>query len=224
MLIIFDFGNTLIRLKKPEEAFVDECLDEIAERLEIDAKRVKKAYREVFSAYERRREETHIEIFSRTLRRAFLRRLRGVSEEDIRKAHAMIIAKWQKYSEPFEDALEALKRLKELGHATALLSNATYHDAVIATLDYHDLLKYIDHPYTSASLGIRKPHPRAFELVVELSGHKKEEALMVGDNAYKDYLGAISAGIKAVLLDRARRYEKNVIHSLLELPEYLERL
>ena len=210
-----------MRLKKEESEILREVFEELSRRREVDVGEVIKAYKKVFEPYEKRRNETHIEVFSRTLRRSFVRRIVDASEEDIRKAHSLVVKKRQEYSEPFEDALEALRELKSLGYKIALLSNATYHDAVIGSLDYHDLLKYIDYPHTSASIGVRKPHPRSYILAARLSGVEPEEAIMVGNDPYKDYLGAINAGLKAILLDREGKPAKNIINDLRQLPEIL---
>ncbi len=224
MLVILDYGGTLIRMKRSEEDVLRDTLKELSNRWNVDVELLEKSYREIFDSYNRRRNEYHAEVFSRTLRRAFLRRVVDVTEDDIRRAHSLLVKKRQEATEPFEDVRETLEELKSQGYKLALLSNATYHDAVIGSLDYHDLLKYIDYPYTSASLGVRKPHPRSFILAARLSGFEPKDAVMVGNDPYKDYLGAVNAGLRAVLIDRSGESKanvKNVINDLRRLPEIL---
>jgi len=54
----------------------------------------------------------------------------------------------------------------------------------------------------SCKLGLLKPDPRIFRLVLHDLGVKPEEAVMVGDNYKDDVLAAEKLGIKGVLMKR----------------------
>ena len=49
-----------------------------------------------------------------------------------------------------------------------------------------------------------KPHPRGFELVQELTGHRGEECVYVADNARKDFVGPAALGWHTVHVRRPR--------------------
>jgi putative hydrolase of the HAD superfamily len=53
----------------------------------------------------------------------------------------------------------------------------------------------------SSVVGVRKPGAGFFDAVVASAGCEPGEILFVGDDAENDYLGAIAAGMHAVLLD-----------------------
>ena len=55
---------------------------------------------------------------------------------------------------------------------------------------------------SSASLGVKKPDPRFFELVVELAGCDASEVAYVGDRVDNDVLPAAAAGLVAVHVRR----------------------
>ena len=52
--------------------------------------------------------------------------------------------------------------------------------------------------------GCGKPHPRGFELVQELTGHRGEECAYVADNAGKDFVGPAALGWHTVHVRRPR--------------------
>ena len=73
---------------------------------------------------------------------------------------------------------------------------------------------------TAEAIGARKPDPRAFLITGDRLGVAPDTVLSVGDEFEVDVIGARSAGLHAVLLDRsgsAAPEETAVIHSLREL-------
>lgn len=70
---------------------------------------------------------------------------------------------------------------------------------------------------TAEAIGARKPDPRAFLITCDRLGVAPDSVLSVGDEFEVDVVGARSAGLHAVLLDRsgtAPPEETAVIHSL----------
>ena len=53
-------------------------------------------------------------------------------------------------------------------------------------------------------MGLAKPNPRLFRLVLERLEVEAEAAMHVGDHPLEDVEGAQAAGMEAVLLDRGR--------------------
>ena len=80
--------------------------------------------------------------------------------------------------------------------------------------------------FTAEAVGAPKPDPRAFLAACAGLGEPPDAVLYVGDEPETDVLGARSAGLSAVLLDRygtAPPEETAVIRSLAELPAFLRR-
>ena len=110
----------------------------------------------------------------------------------------------------YPNAREVLAKLKEMGLKVGIISNAFRKDieeilARINLIDFFDVEVGID------SVGRPKPHREIFLYALEELGIKPSEALFVGDSLEKDYLGALNAGLKAVLLDRNNVVEETVI-------------
>lgn len=72
-----------------------------------------------------------------------------------------------------------------------------------------------------------KPHQEIFEKALEISECKPSEVIHIGDSYSSDALGAMSAGIRPVLIDRngGKEYDNiTVVRSLTEVIDYLGEL
>lgn len=99
----------------------------------------------------------------------------------------------------FPDALPTLEALRREGYRLGLVSNAS-DDALIQRLIRRLGFEPYLHPaLNSAEVGIRKPDPRIFQLVLEEWGLEPREVVMVGDTLEADILGAQLAGLGAIL-------------------------
>lgn len=58
----------------------------------------------------------------------------------------------------------------------------------------------------SSEVGVMKPGGRFFDAVTAAAGCEREEILFVGDDVRNDYDGAVSAGMRAVLIDPDGRH------------------
>lgn len=94
----------------------------------------------------------------------------------------------------FEGVLETFKNLKNWGVKIIILTDfqTEYQLKKLETLN---ILDYIDYIVTSEEIGIEKPSFRMFDAVVNITGFKKEELIMIGDNYEKDFLGGKNYGI-----------------------------
>lgn len=59
-------------------------------------------------------------------------------------------------------------------------------------------MKYIDLVIASAEEGVAKPDPKIFEIALERSGCKAENAVMIGDRIDNDIIPAKKLGMKTV--------------------------
>ncbi len=102
--------------------------------------------------------------------------------------------------EPFEDVLPALQRLASRGVRMAIISN--WDSRLEGLLLDMGLTHYFETVISSAAVGLRKPDPRIFELACDRLGVASHEVAHVGDHHYADVVGASSAGLRPVLIDR----------------------
>ena len=97
----------------------------------------------------------------------------------------------------FEDVLEVIPKLAD-NFELGLISNGT---SVLDGLKIDGLFKYRVY---ARDVGCEKPAPEFFKVAAETAGCDKHEIICVGDGQHTDVLGACSAGIRMVWINRTR--------------------
>lgn len=151
-------------------------------------------------------------------------------------ALAQAMQAYYAYSEtlwrPMPGVYEILPQLQAAGYKLAILSNASDNDNVQRLIDQAHLRGYFDPIIVSAAVGIRKPAPEIFDLILKPWGVPAGECVMVGDTLAADILGAQFGGLHNVWItshadrpdNHARRHEikpEAEITALAELPGLL---
>jgi FMN phosphatase YigB (HAD superfamily) len=109
------------------------------------------------------------------------------------RAHYIDPASWRL----FPDTVPTLAALSGLGWRHVLLSNHVPElPEIVNGLGLGSHLSVI---VNSAATGYEKPHPEAFRLALERA-RWPASAWMIGDNPVADVAGAISAGLRAILV------------------------
>jgi putative hydrolase of the HAD superfamily len=122
---------------------------------------------------------------------------------------------------PYPDTLKVLNELKE-GYVLGLITN-TYYYAYKQLNERFKIDCLFDVVLKSYEIGILKPDPKIFEIMLRKLKVKSDEALMIGDSLEDDVKAAENFGIKGILIDRKNKYPsyKNRIVSLEELKKFL---
>jgi len=123
----------------------------------------------------------------------------------------------------FGDTFPALDDLTQAGFRLALVSN--WSDRLEGLLHDLGLARYFEVLAISAVVGVDKPDPRLFEHALERLDCAPGDAVHVGDHPLNDVVGARSAGLSALLLDRDGPHagEGDSLVSLIELPDRLQK-
>ncbi len=97
----------------------------------------------------------------------------------------------------FDDTIPALEQLTDAGWNHAVLSNHVPELAQVVV--GVGLGAYVTNVVCSAETGYEKPHPEAFLIALERTGHPAH-VWMVGDDPEADVRGAEAVGIPAILV------------------------
>jgi len=119
----------------------------------------------------------------------------------------------------FDDVLPTLGRLAERGWSHVILSN--HVPELHQIVEHLRLSPYLDKVFNSAELGYEKPHPQAFQIVLESLPHT-ENIWMVGDNIKADVIGAKAAGIPAILVRKYSKEAEFYCESLTQVPAVVQ--
>ena len=115
---------------------------------------------------------------------------------------------------PYPEVAETLKRLKEAGLRTAILSNgepSMLTDAVEAA----GLSPLLDEVFSVETVGIFKPHPSVYQMVIDAFGLEPRQILFQSANGW-DIAGAASFGFTTVWINRGKAEEERLPHG----PQY----
>ncbi len=124
----------------------------------------------------------------------------------------------------FDDALPCLHLLRSAGLMLAAVTNApsAHQRAKLATVG---LIDAFDVLVIAEEVGLAKPDPAIFHLACTRLGVRPDQTVHVGDRLDLDAVGAASAGLHGVWLDRsgggAPTCGVHVVNGLLDLPDLL---
>ena len=125
----------------------------------------------------------------------------------------------------YDDVVPVLTKLAEAGYRLGIISNFDgWLEKMLVEFEIHHVF---DVSVISGVEGIEKPDPAIYRLAVDRAGVDADRAVYVGDSPGLDIEPARAAGLRAVLLDRVRRYPeapKPRITSMAELPDLITRM
>lgn len=106
-------------------------------------------------------------------------------------------------------AHEMMDYLKQRGYRMHMCSNG-FHEVQYKKLDACGLRDYFDTIILSEDAGVNKPSKAYFDYALKVSGASRKTTLMIGDNLQSDILGALNAGLDAMLFNRWAIEDKDI--------------
>jgi HAD superfamily hydrolase (TIGR01549 family) len=240
--VIFDLGMTLLRYGGDDPAADARMQADLAAHLErAGAAPDREAFRAAFAArlaeFHAQRLRDWVEVTAANVLASALADLGlpPLSAEQTAAALKAYFAHAETLWEVTPGVAEVLPGLARRGCRLAVISNTVDEAHMLRLMERAGLRRWFDPIVLSAAVGVRKPNPRIFELVLEPWGLPRSEVAMVGDTLGSDVLGAQLAGIHSVWLASRSATPANeahqhtiradaVIHSLLDLPGALDAL
>ena len=204
--VFLDFFGTLVKWAPDAEEM--QCAAAAAEGLAVERAAIARAYPTANAYMNAENARARIAARSSEDRARFFaeyeRRLLAAAGCDVELALAERI--WarvqatQKELAPFDDAVPALRALRQAGLRLGVVSNMGRELGAI--LEHLGLAAHLDSWMSSEEAGVAKPHAAIFRAAIDQAGVRAEAALFVGDSYESDVLGAQDAGMHAVLLLR----------------------
>lgn len=207
--MLVDLGDTLVYLDRSwDEVFLDNLESLYAffkeESLSLDfqvfAKLFIREFERASAVSQLHKVEVPMQdIISRVLRKTRLRDVSGTLVQDaIEHFYGPELDAWQAYP----DTVETLTALRNMRLKMGLVSNSKSDWAVRAILEKHDLTKLFEVIVTSAAMRMRKPRVDVFMRALLALDAKPSETVFVGDSLEADIIGAKTAGIRSIHVQR----------------------
>lgn len=206
--VLFDYGNTLITVERPQRALRD-AYDRIAVRLRRRGHPSPDASVLLRDVHDRVEAEFIAHQRSGALEEMDLVAAAASAYEDLDIRldqdildELMTIEQeaWWHGVRVVPGAIAALESLRRAGIRVGLCSNAPYRvRSMHAQLEHVGLREHLDTVTFSAEVGWRKPARQIFDAALRALEVDAAEAVMVGDSMREDIGGARGAGLRAVL-------------------------
>lgn len=188
--VVFDLDNTLVDFMKMKDASIDAAIDAMIDAgLNMSKEKARTA---IFEIYDREGIE-YQQVFDQFLEKA-------LGRIDY-KIHAAGIVGYRRVREyvmvAYPHVMVALVELMKRGLKLAVVSDAPRLQAWtrLCSLGIHN---YFDAVVTYEDTKQRKPAPEPFEKALELLKVPADQAIMIGDWAERDIVGAKVLGMKTV--------------------------
>jgi putative hydrolase of the HAD superfamily len=204
---IFDLGSTLIRFEGDWPVLLQDSLDLLIDQfqedgLDFDRSGFRSAFERALEAYDHQRQSNQLERSTASLLQETLNTF-GCEEispdilgRGLRRFYSVSEMHWQ----PMPALHAVLDELQDEGRMLGIISNAGDAENVHRLIDKVGIRDYFDPIIISAAIGIRKPDPRPFEMVLEQWQVTPDSIVMIGDRLEADILGAQNTGMHQIWL------------------------
>jgi putative hydrolase of the HAD superfamily len=204
--VIFDLGNTLMYMDADWDVVrnrgAHDLVNFLVERgFALDPSRFGEEYLSLRRSLYAKSVEQAVEYTAAHSLRTLLDQSghEDTSQELVQAAVRTFFSFEREQWKAYPQAESTLRHLSEQGYQLALISNATDDELIQDLAERSGLRKWFDLSLSSAGVGLRKPHPGIFQVVLNEWGFPPSQVVMVGDTLRFDIAGAHNAGLKAIL-------------------------
>ena len=186
--IIFDLDNTLVDFMKMKRRAIEEAISAMIDSgLTITIEDANKLIDDIYSEQGIEYQQVFDEFLSRVLKKVDYKILSAGIVAYRRAREAALI--------PYPHVYPTLHKIMKMGIKMGILSDAPVKEAWLrlAYLNFHHMF---DSVVTFEDTGERKPNPAPFKMILQKLDVEPDEALMLGDWAERDIVGAAKVGMK----------------------------
>jgi putative hydrolase of the HAD superfamily len=186
--VVFDLDNTLVDFMKMKRRAIEEAIPAMVDAgLEITTEVADKIIDEIYKEQGIEYQQVFDEFLNRVLNRVDYKILSAGIVAYRRAREAALI--------PYPHVYSTLNKLLKLGIKMGIVSDAPVKEAWLrlATLNFHHIF---DEVVTFDETKVRKPDPKPFLMILKKLDVEPGEAIMVGDWAERDIVGAAKVGMK----------------------------
>lgn len=208
--VLFDFFGTLVTYS---ESLVEQGYERSYEVLatagtDADYSEFLERWSDTFEEFETRARQSLNEYSMNEVCGEFLRRVLPEPPDTgvIARFRDTYLMEWNKGVGYIPGVTSLIADLSE--RFTLVLLTNTHHVGLVHDhLEAMGVGQYFAVVVTSVEHGKRKPSRSIFESAIERSEGKRETSVYVGDSYSADYLGAVGAGLRGLLIDPEHRYD-----------------
>ncbi len=212
--VIFDLDNTLVDFMKMKRRAIEEAIPAMVDAgLEITPEIASKMIDEIYKEQGIEYQQVFDEFLNRVLNKVDYKILSAGIVAYRRAREAALI--------PYPHVYSTLNKLLKMGIKMGIVSDAPTKEAWLrlAYLNFHHI---VDAVVTFEDTGKRKPSPEPFQLILDKLNVKPEEALMVGDWAERDIIGAAKLGMKTAFARYGDTFDTEIHNADFELSDIAE--
>ena len=225
--IVFDFGDTLVRLKPSKEQLCSEVLKSLGYHHSIA--QIKNAYSHVEFCYKLKSDKIKSEKDRKDFYSLFNYQLAiflGI-EQDYNNFNNLMQQNFQKKKHwvLFPEVLDALQRLKTEDYDLYILAN--WDRSLINICQLNKIADFFIDIHSSEELGVGKPNSIIFLAFIKKTQIDPKKSIYVGNDYLADVVGSRKCHFIPILIDREGKFENNCdcmqITSLLDLLGILQK-
>ncbi len=212
--VIFDLDNTLVDFMKMKRRAIEEAIPAMVDAgLEVTPEVASKIIDEIYKEQGIEYQQVFDEFLNRVLNKVDYKILSAGIVAYRRAREAALI--------PYPHVYSTLNKLLKMGIKMGIVSDAPTKEAWLrlAYLNFHHI---VDAVVTFEDTGKRKPNPEPFQLILDKLNVKPNEALMVGDWAERDILGAAKLGMKTAFARYGDTFDTDAHNADFELIDIAE--
>ena len=212
--VIFDLDNTLVDFMKMKRLSIEEAIRAMVDSgLQISIQESNKIIDEIYKEQGIEYQKVFDVFLQRVLKKVDYKILSAGIVAYRRAREAALI--------PYPHVYPTLDQLMKMGMKMGIVSDAPTKEAWLrlAYLNFHHIF---DAVVTFEDTGVRKPNSAPFLMILEKLNVSPDQALMLGDWAERDILGASLVGMKTAFAKYGDTFHTEVHNANYELNDISE--